>query len=122
MIILLPDMIVPFSANEIVESTEITEDPTETFSIHFVFGVIVKLPSIAETSLYPTNNEILKYCLPFLVNDSTSEIDALVISSSMPLIDFLIVCPTNLEGFPEILSAIATSLLYILIFKNLLFL
>jgi len=104
-------MIVPSSANEIVESTEITEDPTETFSKHFVFGVIVKLPSTAETSLYPTNNEILKYCLLFLVNGSISDIDALVISSVMPLIDFLTVCPTNLDGSPDILSAIATSLL-----------
>ena len=100
-------MIVPTSGNPIVESTEITEDAIETFSRHFVFGVIVKLPWTAEISLYPTKSEILKYCLLFLVNGSTSETDALVISS----VDFLIVCPTNLEGSPEILSDITTSLL-----------
>ena len=105
--VLMPDMIVPIPANPIVESTEITEDPIATSSIHFVFGLIVKLPSIAEKSLYPTNSEILKYCLLFLENGSTSEIDALVIVS----VDFLMVCPTNLEGSPDILSAIATSLL-----------
>ena len=43
----------------------------------------------------------------FLVNGSTSEIEALVLSS----LNFWIVCPTNLEGSPEILSAITTSLL-----------
>ena len=67
----------------------------------------MKLPSTAEISPYPTKREILKYCLLFRVNGSTSEIDALVILSE----DFLIVCPTNLEGSPEILSTIATSLL-----------
>ena len=105
--VLMPDAIVPISANPIVESTEITEDPTETFSRHFVFGVIVKLPSTAEISLYPTKSESLKYCLLFLVNGSTSDTDALVILS----VDFLIVWPTSLEGSPEIISAIATSLL-----------
>ena len=110
-ILLFPDIIVPDSSNPIVESTGITEDPTETFSRHFVFCVTVKLPSTAEISLYPTKSEILKYCLLFLVNGSTSETEALVILSVIPLIDFLMVCPTNLLGSPEILSAIATSLL-----------
>ena len=103
----MPDIIVPIPANPIVDSTLITEDPKETFSRHFVFGVIVKLPWTAEISLYPTKSEILKYCLLFLANGSTSEIDALVISS----VDFLIVWPTSLEGSPDILSAITSSLL-----------
>ena len=90
-----------------MESTDITDPPTKTVSRHFVLGVIVKLPSTAENSLYPTKSEILKYCLLFLVNGSTSETDALVIVS----VDFLIVWPTNFKGSPEILSAIATSLL-----------
>ena len=70
-----------------MESTDITDPPTKTVSRHFVLGVIVKLPSTAENSLYPTKSEILKYCLLFLVNGSTSETDALVIVS----VDFLIV-------------------------------
>ena len=41
---------VPCSGNPIVESTEITDDPTETFFRVFVFGVIVKFPRTAETS------------------------------------------------------------------------
>ena len=90
-----------------MESTEITEDPIGTFVIHFVFGVIVKFPRIAEKFSYPTKSEILKYGILFLVNISTSEIEALVFSS----LSFLSVCPTNLEGSPEILSAIKTSLL-----------
>ena len=65
------------------------------------------MPSTAENSLYPTKSEILKYCLFFLVNVSTSDTDALVIVS----VDFLIVCPTNFVGSPEILSATTTSLL-----------
>ena len=36
--------IVPIPANPIVDSTVIAEDPTEIFSRHFVFDVIVKLP------------------------------------------------------------------------------
>ena len=83
-----------------------TEDPISTSSKHFVFGVIVKLPSTAENSLYPTKREILKYWIFFLVNISTSDTDALVMVS----VDFLIVCPTNLVGSPEILSATTTSL------------
>ena len=106
-IVLLPDIIVPFSGNPIVESTEITDEPTGTFFKLFVFGVIVKFPRTAEVSLYPTKSEILKYCILFLVNGSISEIEALVFSS----LNFLIVWPTNLEGSPEILSAITTSLL-----------
>ena len=84
---MFPDISVPCSGNPIVESTEITEDPIETFSKHFVLGVIAKLPSTDEESLYPTKSEILKYCILFLVNGSTSEIEALVFSS----VDFLIV-------------------------------
>jgi hypothetical protein len=78
---LFPDIIVPCSGNPIVESTEITDAPTETFFRLFVFGVIVKFPRTAEDSLYPTKSEILKYCILFLVNISTSEIEALVFSS-----------------------------------------
>lgn len=55
----MPDMIVPIPANPIVESTEITEDPIETVSRHLVLGVIVKLPSTADISSYPTKREIL---------------------------------------------------------------
>ena len=58
-------------------------------------------------SSYPIKSESLKYCLFCLVNDSTSDIDADVPVS----VSFVIVCPTNLRGFPEIISAIATSLL-----------
>ena len=78
---MFPDTIVPCSGNPIVESTEITDDPTETFFKLFVFGVIVKFPRTAEVSVYPTKSEILKYCMLFLVNGSISEIDALVFSS-----------------------------------------
>ena len=67
----------------------------------------MKFPRTADTSSYPTKREILKYCILSLVNASTSEIEALVFSS----LTFLSVCPTNLEGSPEILSAITTSLL-----------
>ena len=56
---MFPDIIVPIPANPIVESTEITEDPIETVSRHLVLGVIVKLPSTADTSVYPTKREIL---------------------------------------------------------------
>ena len=71
-----------------------------------VFGVIVKLPTTAEESSYPTKSEILWYCLLSLVNGSTSETEALVDSS----VDFTIVCPTNLPGSPEIFSTTITSL------------
>ena len=84
---MIPDIIVPCSGNPIVESTEITSDPIETSFKHFVFGVIVKFPRMAEVSLYPTKSEILKYCILFLVNNSTSEIEALVSLS----LNFLIV-------------------------------
>ena len=57
--VLMPDMIVPIPANPIVESTEITEDPIETVSRHLVLGVILKLPSTADISSYPTKREIL---------------------------------------------------------------
>ena len=50
---------IPVSLNPIVESTEIIEDPMETFSKHFVFWVIVKFPSIADLSSYPMKSEIL---------------------------------------------------------------
>ena len=58
-------------------------------------------------SSYPIKSESLKYCLFCLVNGSTSDIDANVVGS----VDFVRVCPTNFTGSPEIISAIATSLL-----------
>ena len=44
--------------------------------------------------------------MPFLVKGSTSDIDALVAES----VDFTIVWPTRLEGFPDIASAKTISL------------
>ena len=52
-------------------------------------------------------NSSLKYCLLSLVNASIKDIDAVVAGS----VDFVMVCPTNLLGSPEITSAIAISLL-----------
>ena len=51
---LFPDLIVPEESNPIVESTDITLESIRTFSKHFVFGVILKVPSIVLESSYPT--------------------------------------------------------------------
>ena len=60
-----------------------------------------------DNSSYPIKSDVLKYCLPSLVKGSISDTEALVPES----VDFIIVCPTNFFGSPEITSAIATSLL-----------
>ena len=57
--VLSPDITVPLLGNPIVESTEITSDPTETGSNTLVLPGIVNIPSIRSLSLKPTNNEIL---------------------------------------------------------------
>ena len=56
---LIPDTNVPVAPNPTVESTVITEEPTETFPITFVLGVTPNVPSIKSTSLNPTNKPIL---------------------------------------------------------------
>ena len=58
-IVLSPDITVPLLGNPIVESTEITSDPTATGSSTLVLPGIVNIPSIKSLSLKPTNNEIL---------------------------------------------------------------
>lgn len=59
MIVLFPEIIVPESGNPTVESTVITEDPARTFPITLELAVIVKLPSIKSSSLYPIKSPIL---------------------------------------------------------------
>ena len=49
----------PVAPNPTVESTVITDDPTETLPITFVLGVTLNVPSIKSTSLNPTNKPIL---------------------------------------------------------------
>ena len=58
-IVLIPDITVPVVPNPTVESTVITEDPTDTFPITFVFPGIVNVPWIPVRSLKPTNKLIL---------------------------------------------------------------
>ena len=49
--LLIPDITIPVLANPTVESTEITEDPTDTDSRFFVLGVISKVPvTVADSS------------------------------------------------------------------------
>ena len=52
---LTPQITVPVAPNPIVESTVITEDPTDTGFITFVLPVMLNVPSIRSTSLNPTN-------------------------------------------------------------------
>ena len=94
-------------ANPIVESTEITDAPTCTFSNDLVLGVILNVPSIEVLLSYPTKSEILKYWIPLLVNISTADIDAFVETSSL----LNNVCPINFVGSPDIASATTISLL-----------
>ena len=56
---LVPERTVPVTPKPIVESTEITDDPIETFSNDLVWPGIVNVPSIRSLSLYPTNKESL---------------------------------------------------------------
>ena len=107
MIVLSPEYIVPDSGNPIVESTDITEEPTLTFSKTFDEGVIWKFPCTELFSSNPTNKETLKNCFWFLVNDSTADIDAFTKASVV----FVKVWPTSFVGSPEITSATHTSLL-----------
>ena len=58
-IILFPETKVPVFPNPIVESTVIIDDPIETESITFVFGVILNSPSVRLLSSYPMNSESL---------------------------------------------------------------
>ena len=105
--LLIPEIIYPLSANPMVESTGRTDEPTDTFWVALVAGVISNVPLIVERSSFPINNETLKYCWLFLVNGSTSDTEALVPES----VDLKIVCPINLIGLPDIASAIVTYLL-----------
>ena len=107
MIVLLPEYIVPDCSNPTVESTEIIDAPLLTSSRTFELGVISKLPLTLLLSLYPTNNPILKYCFPLLVNASTEDIEAFV-SESVVLVN---VCPIIFVGSPLITSATHISLL-----------
>ena len=65
----------------------IIDPPIDTGSCTLDIPGIVKVPSIKSLSLYPTNNEILKYdfgpdvSIPDLVKISTSDTDALVFES-----------------------------------------
>ena len=59
MFVFIPDITVPVDPNPTVESTVITEEPTDTFSIDLVLGETLNVPSIKSTSLKPTNNPIL---------------------------------------------------------------
>jgi len=55
----VPDIKEPESEKPIVESTETTDYPIETFSKDFVFGLIIKFPNTVDSSSYPMNNSIL---------------------------------------------------------------
>jgi len=57
--VLEPLIIVPLSGNPTVESTVITDAPTETLLIDLVDGVTTKFPWIVGTSSYPTNKNNL---------------------------------------------------------------
>ena len=112
--VLIPDTIVPVVPKPTVESTVITVESLPTSPITLVEGVITKLPwMVSDSSEYPRNNDILKYCLfsvsatPTLVNASTSDMAAFVFIS----VFLNIVCPTNFKGSPEITSAMVTCLL-----------
>ena len=56
--VLTPHITVPVAPKPIVESTVITEEPTDTPPITLVLPGTVKLPSIASLP-YPTNRFIL---------------------------------------------------------------
>ena len=56
---LIPDTTVPVDPNPTVESTVITEEPMDIFSMDLVLGETLNVPSIKSTSLKPTNNPIL---------------------------------------------------------------
>ena len=58
-IVFIPDIAIPVDPNPTVESTVITEDPTDTFPITFVLPGIVNVPWIPVLSLNPTNKLIL---------------------------------------------------------------
>ena len=49
----------PVAPNPTVESTVITDEPTDTLPITFVLGVTPNVPSIKSISLNPTNKPIL---------------------------------------------------------------
>ena len=53
--VLIPDITLPAVPNPTVESTVITEDPTDTLPIAFDLPGIVNVPLIPLLSLYPTN-------------------------------------------------------------------
>ena len=55
----MPDKTLPLEGNPIVESTVMTEDPIDTFSIDLLLGVILKLPSTNDEPLYPMKSENL---------------------------------------------------------------
>lgn len=57
--VLFSEMRIPVLPKPIVESTEITDDPTETCSVHLVFGVTMNFPCIVDDSSYPTNRDNL---------------------------------------------------------------
>ena len=52
---LIPDTTVPVDPNPTVESTVITEEPMDIFSMDLVLGETLNVPSIKSTSLKPTN-------------------------------------------------------------------
>ena len=54
-IVFIPDITVPVIPKPTVESTVITDDPTDTLPITFDFPGIVNVPFIPLLSLYPTN-------------------------------------------------------------------
>ena len=58
-IVLIPEITVPVVPNPTVESTVITEDPTDTLPITLVLPGIVNVPWIPVLSLKPTNRLIL---------------------------------------------------------------
>ena len=95
----------PDSSNPTVESTFIIDAPTCTGLSDFVFGVTSNIPLIKSLgSLNPTNNDILKYDFPCLVNISTSDTDAFVLRSS----DMNTVCPIIFLGSPPLVINSAT--------------
>ena len=55
----IPDTTTPVVPNPTVESTVITDDPTDTLPITFDFPGMVKVPLIPLLSLKPTNKLIL---------------------------------------------------------------